>query len=379
MKSRRFPLRGDHSLLTPDTHPQSGVRPGQEVRSTRVVLVSGHLSDSPICGFAAAPPQRRTSASPTRRLRFEDETETEAETRYLERQQQTRRAGQRPPRALVSKQHHNPHQNFHSTAGLGRREVEPAIRTVGHSEHYGTVMGVNMDLDRGRSPNRPRLNMHTELLRDTYIGCVSPADSCQGRAGPPSPPYMQERRRVVPQPPPTSDLPINPYSSVSSNAPARSSFLHRTAVTSSLQSQCGRTGDSQGGKDLTQKQDRNGTTQHGPGLKDRCPVVKDRCSDTTSKNSSSSGEHKAPPTSGSSDGQVKQPLSVKHLRDNTSNPEDSGSREQPSLLSLHRLFSTVKLSRARSGSLDRLASKPRPPEVDHAPLSRWRSNSLLRK
>ncbi|KAG5850134.1 hypothetical protein ANANG_G00079000 [Anguilla anguilla] len=107
MKARSCPLKADHTILpvqrdSPDPSSRAGVSlrtaplAGKEARRR-----FGNLSDSS-SGDSACGPRRRHGQSPTR-VRFEDESEKDAEVRYLERLRQRRRAGERAQGLLVSK------------------------------------------------------------------------------------------------------------------------------------------------------------------------------------------------------------------------------------------------------------------------------------
>lgn len=80
--------------------------------------LSGNLSDSSSGDSACGGPQqrRRPGQSPTR-VRFQDETDKEAEIRYLERLRQRRRAGERAQGMLISKPNLSAYVN-------GRKEAE---------------------------------------------------------------------------------------------------------------------------------------------------------------------------------------------------------------------------------------------------------------
>nr|XP_046247860.1 uncharacterized protein KIAA1614-like isoform X2 [Scatophagus argus] len=67
------------------------------------------------------------------------------------------------------------------------------------------------------------------------------------------------------------------------------------------------------------------------------------------------------------------------LQSETSAPDDVIRRDESSRLSLRRLFSTVRLSRTRTGSLDRLSSRPCPSAPDPAPSCPRKSSGLLKK
>ncbi|XP_041862007.1 uncharacterized protein si:dkey-121a11.3 isoform X2 [Melanotaenia boesemani] len=431
MKRGCFPLRGDHSLLTPDTLIPSGVRLREQVWSEGVLCP---FSEAARIGSPVGSTRRRTSASPTRRLRFEDETEMEAESRYLERQR--RRAGQQGTAVLVSKPDLNLYMN--GMAGLQHRGVVvdrqqrggTIVRVVGHGDPYGvTALGgtVNMDHDfnvypplpdeRRWSLNRHRLSLRTEPLRETYIGCVTCTDTNGEGGGANNNSSMKVKRKAtqvkqngaqVNVVPPTIDLPLNPYSFNKEALPLQPSdsptikypnYLPHPAVTSPMMSLDRRL--SHTGTDLNQNHEEHvrtaNTKSHRElqsGSKQRCPCVEVGDQDTAlrkfSSNSSSSSsasswrssemtEDKAPSTSHSSDGLVRQPMRAEAQSDDTSNPEHFSVRDEPARLSLRHLFSTVRLSRTRSGSLDRLILKPCPPIPDHTPTDTRKSCSPLKK
>ncbi|XP_064189316.1 uncharacterized protein KIAA1614 isoform X1 [Anguilla rostrata] len=108
MKARSCPLKADHTILpvqrdSPDPSSRAGVslRTAPLAGKEGAAAVSGNLSDSS-SGDSACGPRRRHGQSPTR-VRFEDESEKDAEVRYLERLRQRRRAGERAQGLLVSK------------------------------------------------------------------------------------------------------------------------------------------------------------------------------------------------------------------------------------------------------------------------------------
>ncbi|XP_069581853.1 uncharacterized protein KIAA1614 homolog [Brachyistius frenatus] len=402
MKRHCFPLRGDHNLLTPDTHTLSGVRLHEQVRSEGVASL-----------------RRPPAASPTRRLRFEDETETEAESRYLERQRQRRRAGQRHTGVLVSKPELNLYVN--SRAGAGPKEAGPAVdrqqkggtlvRRICQSDPCGTIIGgrVNLELNlhlhppvtdnRGWSLNRHRLNLRTEQIRETYIGSVTPGETSGGRGGAGHVSNMQVRRGAnqvelngtqvtYSQATPCTNLPVNPYAPPTFRCPSSLSppslmmsqsdrILYGTAV----------------GRDQDQDQDQGRPAAAKPQkelqcqeeLQERGPCVEDGGGSIRMKNSSSSSsqrssenkaESQAPPTPGISDGHFSHPMRAQLDNDDVSH---FSSRDESSRLSLRRLFSNVRLSRTRTASLDRLSFSSHPSVPDHAPSGTRKSSSLLKK
>ncbi|XP_018517945.1 uncharacterized protein si:dkey-121a11.3 [Lates calcarifer] len=412
MKRRCVPLRGDHNLLTPDTHTLSGVRlrPVVQVRFEDVVSQPGFLSDSSSSDLAVGSSRRHPAASPTRRLRFEDETETEAESRYLERQRQRRWVGQRGTGVLVSKPDLNLYMNSRTgvrfDADRQQRGQLPAggPGVVGQCESCVRTSSVNVNLrlhppvpdDRGRSLYRPHLNLRTEPIRETYIGSVTPDQTRPPRGGGGA---GQVRRRTNQvelngnQTKPTTDLPINPYSlnqlttpifrcPSSSSAPAVTSAMMSSAMMSHRVRLSGTKTQLDLNQDWEEQRSLAAAKAHrelrsGAELKERSPCVEERGEgvDPRVKNSSSSSldttaETQAVPTSeSSSDGQVKQPIRAQLHSDSTSLPERFSSRDESSRLSLRRLFSNVRLSRTRAGSLDRFSIRPRPLDSDPAPSS----------
>ncbi|XP_059197246.1 uncharacterized protein LOC131977819 [Centropristis striata] len=356
MKRRCVPLRADHDLLTPDTHTLSGVRlhPVVVVRSEGGVSSSGHLlfsSDS-----AVSSSRRHSAASPTRRLRFEDETETEAESRYLERQRQRRRGGQRGTGVLVSKPDLNLYVNGRAGAGpQGAGHVADRQQRGRDAGGAGQCDSCHSSLpeDRGRSLCRPRISLRTEPIRETYIGSVTPAETKRGGGGAGRVPNNQVRtttnqvklngnRTTSPQATPTIDMPINPYAPDPQAPPTSKcpSPLSPPSVTSSMMSQSTRLGGTQAEQNVQQEAPSAGTLD-----------VR-RKNSSSGRSSETPAENQAPPTSGSSSHGNK-PMKA----DDTSLPASLISRNEPSRLSLRRLFSTVRLGRTRAGSLDRLSSR----------------------
>ncbi|XP_042271815.1 uncharacterized protein LOC121900014 isoform X3 [Thunnus maccoyii] len=409
MKRRCVPLKADHNLLTPDTHTLLGVRfrPVIQVRSEAVASLSGHLSDSSNSESTVGSTRRRSAASPTRRLRFEDETETEAECRYLERQRQRRQAGKQALGVLVSKPDLNLYVN--SGAGLqGPRHIvdrQHGGGTVGEGQcdSCGTVLegGVNLNLHLHPTPlvpdnaeqslYWPHLNLRTEPIKETYIGSVTLTDSSRGGGGAQGVPNMQVRRRTNQvelngnQALHTTELPINPYAdplvtptikhtSVLSLATSRPSSSSPPPVTSAGGSQNTRLNGTTPGQSMNQNQEERGipaAAKPHKELPSGGDTKKSPCVAPTMKNSSSSEtavESQTPPTSeSSSEGHVRQPMTVQLHSDLTALPEQFGSRDKLSRLSLRNLFSSVTLSRTRTSSLDRLTIRPRPTAYDSTP------------
>ncbi|XP_022525347.2 uncharacterized protein KIAA1614 isoform X1 [Astyanax mexicanus] len=106
MKARSNPLKADHTILpvqrdNPDLLSWASLQRAPLAGKEGVAAGSGNISDSSSSDSAGGP-RRRLGQSPTR-VRFEDESEKEAEFRYLERLRQRRRAGERAQGLLGSK------------------------------------------------------------------------------------------------------------------------------------------------------------------------------------------------------------------------------------------------------------------------------------
>ncbi|KAL6469397.1 hypothetical protein MHYP_G00229210 [Metynnis hypsauchen] len=108
MKARSNPLKADHTILpvqrdNPDLLSWAGASLQRAPLAGKegVAAGSGNVSDSSSSDSVGGP-RRRHGQSPTR-VRFEDESEKEAEFRYLERLRQRRRAGERAQGLLGSK------------------------------------------------------------------------------------------------------------------------------------------------------------------------------------------------------------------------------------------------------------------------------------
>lgn len=127
MKARSNPLKADHTILpvqrdNPELLSWVGVPLHQAPLAGKegVAVVSGNLSDSS-SGDSAGGTRRRHGQSPTR-VRFEDESEKDAEVRYLERLRQRRRAGERAQGLLVSKPTLSSYINGKAETGHGSHE-----------------------------------------------------------------------------------------------------------------------------------------------------------------------------------------------------------------------------------------------------------------
>ncbi|XP_052395727.1 uncharacterized protein KIAA1614 isoform X2 [Carassius gibelio] len=124
MKARSNPLKADHTILPVQRDNLEllswvGVPLHQAPLAGKegAAVVSGNLSDSS-SGDSAGGTRRRHGQSPTR-VRFEDESEKDAEVRYLERLRQRRRAGERAQGLLVSKPTLSSYINGQAETGHG--------------------------------------------------------------------------------------------------------------------------------------------------------------------------------------------------------------------------------------------------------------------
>ncbi|KAK2835125.1 hypothetical protein Q5P01_015609 [Channa striata] len=333
MKRHCFPVRGDHDLLTPNTHTQLGVRlcPAIQVRSEGEVSHSGHLTDS--SKSAAGLTRQCAAASPSRRLRFDDETETEAESRYLERQK--RRAGSWCTGALTSKPILNMYINSKTRRTLQGRDNRADLKL--HTSACD---------DRGRSPYRTHLNLRTEPIRETYIGFVTPGGTRRAGLG------------AALCATPTKDPPINPYAPDQVTMPTFRYPSPPTATSLMMKEVRGR-----------QHQAASALTERGP------------CVDLRRKSPPLYAylHSQALPTSETNSGkQVKQPMRAELHSDDTQLPEQL-CRGESSRLSLDRLFSSVRLSRGRTGSLDRHSLNPRHAAPKSGPEDTRTFSTMLKK
>ncbi|KAJ8279675.1 hypothetical protein COCON_G00067410 [Conger conger] len=228
MKARSYPLKADHTILPVQRDPpEPSSRAAVPLRRAPLTgkegaVVSGNLSDSS-SGDSVCGPRRRHGQSPTR-VRFEDESEKDAEVRYLERLRQRRRAGERAQGLLVSKPSLSSYVNGRresdgSAAPEANRAPEsaplwnkktrrtqerPAVNGGTHNKavpqevanrkgnSYGTVpegasqTGCDRD-SQGKTapvwvaPDLPDCTVRTERIKETYIGEVDgPGDRDSG-------------------------------------------------------------------------------------------------------------------------------------------------------------------------------------------------------
>ncbi|KAL1023183.1 hypothetical protein UPYG_G00037400 [Umbra pygmaea] len=236
MKARSFPLKADHTILpvqrdgseqlsTAGASFHRAPLAGKDSASVSSAVVpaitslSGNLSDSS-SGDSACGHRRRPGQSPTR-VRFEDESEKEAEVRYLERLRQRRRAAERAQGLLISKPSLSSYVNGRRDTGPGSGTVAeqdrcPESSTSGNqrdlSHHEGylncgsgvcldaiaTQEALNMQsissgffLEGGNpdlhlnhwpwvAPSKPSRTVHTELIKETYIGKMTPGNVDDG-------------------------------------------------------------------------------------------------------------------------------------------------------------------------------------------------------
>ncbi|KAK2906905.1 hypothetical protein Q8A67_005890 [Cirrhinus molitorella] len=230
MKARSNPLKADHTILpvqrdNPELLSWVGVPLHQAPLAGKegVAVVSGNLSDSS-SGDSAGGTRRRHGQSPTR-VRFEDESEKDAEVRYLERLRQRRRAGERAQGLLVSKPTLSSYINGQAETGhssndsifwkakakkslLNSKAQETTNRQCNScgtflNEPHGPSLNSNtLSLPNGEvggkkipcwvAPTLPNRLVRIEQIRETYIGTspaivhsdgthCSPADNTSGR------------------------------------------------------------------------------------------------------------------------------------------------------------------------------------------------------
>ncbi|XP_072294996.1 uncharacterized protein [Eucyclogobius newberryi] len=388
MKRRPEPLRADHNLLAPDTRFPPGVR------HCAISEVNSYHNNSPRTQTAGRSSRRRPESSPSRRLRFEDETEKEAESRYLERQK--RRAGQRAQDILVSKPDVSQYVN-------GRHRV------TGESQYSGRL-GVNLQLhptppvyNQSHSlypipPARPVISLRTEPIKETYIGVVTYSDSDGGeteeQVGQRRATNTGGRRRTnhIKQNGlrKRSDLPVNPYEpektaipthagvSAPSTAKSYSSPLFSPAPPASLAATSHNGKHSGARTDRRHKkskakdqkcQNADPTEDHGERgseeetlpsrLQTQGGLIVGESSPDIKTTTSSAGGHQIQ-TASNSNGNKRSNGSKQPTRAEPPSPLEpvEGSR-----LSLRRLFSSVRLGRSRSSSLDRTSSRPCSPDL----------------
>lgn len=410
MKRRPEPLRADHNLLTPDARSLSGVRfcPVSQVNS-----LPSHYSDSSQTASSRTT-RRRPSSSPNRRLRFEDETEKEAESRYLERQK--RRSGQRIQDVLVSKPDVAQYVNGrHKTGHVGESDY-----IVGQSREgvdlqlHPTSSVYNQDQSLYLiSPSRPQICLRTEPIKETYIGVIRYSDeeetkvSLEDQRASNSREYRRaNHKRHNGQTTPPSDLPINPYAPDQIVSISHSRVIApfppptSTSLPSTISAVKGRPSETRTDKidnhkktkaknKKCHKEERTSVAdtpqsklQAQGELKQETSMEESwqdpKINTSFSSSSVSTAETQSRPAS-KSDLKGKQTMRAKH------DSVDSAFLEPVvgSRLSLRRLFSSVRLGRSRTNSLDRASSRSSTPAPDlvHAgsPSGSTKTYGLLKK
>ncbi|XP_020558508.1 uncharacterized protein LOC110015039 isoform X2 [Oryzias latipes] len=402
MRRRCFPLRGDHTLLAPDALMTSDVR-SQQQEQPDVVVLSERLRNFNTFGSVAGSTRQHVVSSTNRHLRFEDETEREAETRYLERWSQRRQEMQQRPGVLVSRPDL---QYMKATAALEQRQLkstavgklrgQTVMRDLGriHPGERESGGGVILNLshnehppvieERERSLNRKQLRLRTEPLRETYIGFVAPSNT--GRKGEKSchkscaqVRQSQRNQQFVSQSPLTTDPPTGSESFCSEAPPLQQSvlcslsFKHPFSLSSSsimsVMPQRNTANLRKQGKDLDHNQERQGPPSNqrvhrqlrsGPERTEKVPYLVNPPSRTSSSATSleMKGCNQTPPAVAIRDGSA-----GKSLRSEF-HTEDASPSEQ--------------LSRSRTRSLDRLPSKSQPPANGQTSLGSLRSCSFLK-
>ncbi|XP_051979455.1 uncharacterized protein si:dkey-121a11.3 [Xyrauchen texanus] len=220
MKARSNPLKADHTILpvqrdNPELLSWVGAPLHQAPLAGKegVAVVSGNLSDSS-SGDSVGPTRHRHGQSPTR-VRFEDESEKDAEVRYLERLRQRRRAGERTQGLLVSKPTLSSYISGHTETGHGSNDSkfwkakakkclangnsynkglvpEAASRqcnscgTFLNEAHGPSLNSSSLSLPQANSevegkkipcwvaPTLPNRLVRIEQIKETYIGTASP-------------------------------------------------------------------------------------------------------------------------------------------------------------------------------------------------------------
>lgn len=214
------------------------------------MFLAGHLSDLSESKALALTRQPPPLESPSRRLRFEDETETEVQSRYLERQR--RWAGQYKTSVLLSKPDLNLYvkgrtefQQARGNKGTRQRGQTPS-ETLCQCDPSRTFLGsglargchlhpVVLD-EREQSLYITHLKLQTEPIRETYIGSVTPSAISGGGGGAQFALKNQSRRMTIQveqnntqmntlQARSTTELPINPYAPDQQISPIHPSYL----------------------------------------------------------------------------------------------------------------------------------------------------------
>lgn len=143
----------------------------------------------------------RQSGPIVRRLRFEDETEKEAETRYRDRWRAE--GGARRGRAAAFNVLPSKPQLRLSVKDRGAGPQVDGQQSGGTGSRYSLNLPHPPDhvMERGQRFTRPHPCGLSEPIRETYIGNVTYCETSRG---------LRHHRTQAP-PPTTIDLPINPY------------------------------------------------------------------------------------------------------------------------------------------------------------------------
>ncbi|KAI5626535.1 hypothetical protein C0J50_13824, partial [Silurus asotus] len=204
MKARSNPLKADHTIVPvqrdkPELLSWVGAPVQQPplAGTERVVVGSGNLSDSSSSDSTGGSRRRRTHGQSPSRVRFQDESEKDAEVRYLERQR--RRGGERAQGLLgakpslatyINKQRLEDHHKSRRS-----QEILPGANSYYESEIMGQQCNscgtiLNGDFQKqlspangetgGRTvpcwvaPTLPNRLVRIEQIKETYIGAMSP-------------------------------------------------------------------------------------------------------------------------------------------------------------------------------------------------------------
>lgn len=233
---------------------RSGVRlhPTVQLTSDFAASLSGHLGELSTGESGLELTTRHSlTTSPTRRLRFEDETETEAESRYLERQR--RQVEKQVTSVLVSKPDPKLYVNNKAETELQKAKHfvgrhQRGELWVGGVDQWASCMnlgvGVNLNLniyspvleDQKQTLYRSHLNWRTEPIRESYIGTVTHCETSGGGSGDPRDASNQaktmtnqvqpnENRAKLVKTTITTDLPFNPYAPNKLSTPIQPAYL----------------------------------------------------------------------------------------------------------------------------------------------------------
>ncbi|KAK3561958.1 hypothetical protein QTP86_019068 [Hemibagrus guttatus] len=210
MKARSNPLKADHTILPvqrdkPELRSWVGA-PLQQAPlagKEQVAVGSGNLSDSSSSDSTGGSRRHRTHGQSPTRVRFQDESEKDAEVRYLERQH--RRAGERAQGLLVAKpslatyiKSQRPEDKYKSRRSQENLRDANIYRPETISQQCnscGTILDgdfsdsrfvqkqslpVNGETESRMvpcwvAPTLPNRLVRIEQIKETYIGVMSPA------------------------------------------------------------------------------------------------------------------------------------------------------------------------------------------------------------